>query len=137
MPENKTTQNDQSVEDFLNTVADEKKRKDSFTILELMKQVTGFEARMWGNSIVGFGSYHYKYETGREGDTPLTGFSPRKQNLTLYFIGGFEQHEERLKALGKHTLGKGCLYIKRLDDVDMPTLKALVEESFKRNSQKP
>ncbi len=131
MADNKTTPNDQDVEQFLNSVADERKRKDSFTILELMKQVTGMEPRMWGSSIVGFGSYHYKYESGREGDMILTGFSPRKQNLTLYIMGGFERYDDLLKKLGKHTTGKGCLYIKRLDDVDLPTLKSLIEESFK------
>ena len=89
MVENKTTPNDQDVEQFLNSVDDERKRKDSFMILELMKQVTGLEPRMWGSSIVGFGSYHYKYESGREGDMILAGFSPRKQNLTLYNMGGF------------------------------------------------
>jgi hypothetical protein len=130
MAENKTVPTDQDVEQFLNSVEDERKRQDSFTILELMKQITGEEPKMWGSSMVGFGSYHYKYDSGREGDMMLTGFSPRKQNLTLYLMGGFEQHEELLKKLGKHTLGKGCLYIKRLSDVDMPTLKTLIEESF-------
>ena len=136
MAENKTTPNDQDVEQFLNSVVDERKRKDSFTILELMKQVTGIEPRMWGSSIVGFGSYHYKYESGREGDMPLAGFSPRKQNLTLYIMGGFERYDDLLKKLGKHTTGKGCLYIKRLDDVDLPTLKSLIEESVKHVKQK-
>ena len=131
MPENKTTPNDLDVEQFLNSIADEQKRKDSFTILELMKQVTGMEPRMWGSSIVGFGSYHYKYESGREGDAILAGFSPRKQNLTLYHMSGFERCDDLLKQLGKHSTGKGCLYIKRLADVDLPTLKSLIEESFK------
>ncbi len=136
MAENKTTPNDQNVEQFLNAVADERKRKDSFTILELMKQVTGLEPRMWGSSIVGFGSYHYKYESGREGDMILVGFSPRKQNLTIYNMGSVEQHEDLLKKLGKYTTGKGCLYIKRLDDIDLPMLKRLIEESFKHAKQK-
>ena len=136
MAENKTTPNDQDVEQFLNSVDDERKRKDSFTILELMKQVTGIEPRMWGSSIVGFGSYHYKYESGREGDMPFAGFSPRKRNLTLYNMGGFERYDDLLKKLGKHTTGKGCLYIKRLDDVDLPTLKSLIEESVKHVKQK-
>jgi len=135
MVENKTTPNDQDVEQFLNSVDDERKRKDSFMILELMKQVTGLEPRMWGSSIVGFGSYHYKYESGREGDMILAGFSPRKQNLTLYNMGGFERYDDLLKKLGKHTTGKGCLYIKRLDDVDLPTLKSLIEESAKHVKQ--
>lgn len=136
MAENKTTPNDQDVEQFLNSIADERKRKDSFTILELMKQVTGIEPRMWGSSIVGFGSYHYKYESGREGDMILAGFSPRKQNLTLYNMGGFERYDDLLQKLGKHTSGKGCLYIKRLDDVDLSTLKSLIEESVKRHKHK-
>jgi uncharacterized protein DUF1801 len=136
MAENKTTPNDQDVEQFLNSVDDERKRKDSFMILELMKQVTGIEPRMWGSSIVGFGSYHYTYESGREGDMILAGFSPRKQNLTLYNMGGFERYDDLLKKLGKHTTGKGCLYIKRLDDVDLPTLKSLIEESVKHVKQK-
>src|SRR2546430_11580670 len=136
MAENKTTPNDQDVEQFLKNVDDERKCKDSCTILELMKQVTGIEPRMWGSSIVGFGSYHYKYESGREGDMPFAGFSPRKQNLTLYNMGGFERYDDLLKKLGKHTTGKGCLYIKRLDDVDLPTLKSLIEESFKHVKQK-
>ncbi|HYX48932.1 MAG TPA: DUF1801 domain-containing protein [Ktedonobacteraceae bacterium] len=136
MAENKTTPNDQDVEQFLNSVADERKRKDSFTILELMKQVTGLQPTMWGSSIVGFGSYHYKYESGREGDMPLVGFSPRKQNLTLYNMGSFEQYDDLLKKLGKYTTGKGCLYIKRLDDVDLPTLKSLIEESFQHAKRK-
>lgn len=130
MAQNKTTPNEQSVEQFLNAIEDERKRKDSFTILELMKQVTELEPTMWGSSIIGFGNHHYKYESGREGDTLVIGFSPRKQNLTLY-LGSFEQKADLLKQLGKHTLGKGCLYIKRLDDVDLPTLKSMIEESYK------
>jgi len=136
MAENKTIPNDLDVEQFLNSVADERKRKDSFTILELMKEVTGKEPRMWGSSIVGFGSYHYKYESGREGDMPIAGFSPRKQNLTIYNMGGFEQYDDLLRKLGKHTTGKGCLYIKRIDDVDLSILKSLIEESVKHINQK-
>jgi uncharacterized protein DUF1801 len=136
MAGNKTTPNDQDVEQFLNSVADEQKRQDSFTILELMQQVTGLEPRMWGSSIVGFGSYHYRYESGREGDMMLAGFSPRKQNLTLYNMGSFERYDDLLKQLGKHSTGKGCLYIKRLDDVDLATLKSLIEESFQHAKRK-
>jgi hypothetical protein len=136
MAKNKTTPNDQNVEQFLNAIEDERKRKDSFAILELMKQVTGLEPTMWGSSIVGFGSYHYKYESGREGDAILVGFSPRKQNLTIYGMGGFEALDDLLKKLGKHSTGKGCLYIKRLDDVDLPTLKRLIEESYKHAQDK-
>jgi hypothetical protein len=134
MPENKTVPNDLDVEQFLNSITDERKRKDSFTILELMKQVTGMPPKMWGSSIVGFGSYHYKYESGREGDMMIAGFSPRKQNLTLYNMGGFEA-DDLLSKLGKHSTGGGCLYIKRLDDVDLLTLKSLIEASFKHRQQ--
>jgi hypothetical protein len=130
MPENKTKATAESVKDFLDAVPDETKRADSYAILDLMKEVSGFEPQMWGTSIVGFGSYHYKYETGREGDMPMIGFSPRKQNLTLYIMGGFEGYEGLLKRLGKHSLGKSCLYVKRLSDVDVSTLKALVAQSF-------
>ncbi len=136
MRENKTTPTNQNVEQFLDAITDERKRQDSFTLLELMKQVTGMEPKMWGNSIVGFGSYHYKYASGREGDAILAGFSPRKQNLTVYNMGGFEQYDGLLKKLGKHTIGGGCLYIKRLDDIDLPTLKSLLEESVKHSKQR-
>jgi len=136
MAENKTTPTNQNVEQFLDTVADEQKRQDSFTLLELMKQVTGTEPKMWGSSIVGFGSYHYKYESGREGDAIVAGFSPRKQNLTLYNMGGSGQYDDLLKKLGKYTLGKGCLYIKRLEDIDLSTLKSLIEESVKHVKHK-
>lgn len=129
MATNKTVPTDQNVETFLNAVEDEQKRKDSFAILELMKQVTGMEPKMWGSSIVGFGSYHYKYDSGREGDSVIAGFSPRKQALTIYNVGGIKEDDPLLKKLGKHTTGKGCLYIKRLSDVDLPTLKTLIAES--------
>ena len=129
MAELKTKPNDQSVEDFLNKVPDEKKRQDSFAILELMKQVTGDEAIMWGDSIVGFGTYKYKYATGREGEWPVTGFSPRKQNLTLYIMSGFDEYNDLLNKLGKHSTGKSCLYIKKLEDVDQDVLRELVSKS--------
>jgi hypothetical protein len=127
----KTKVNDASVEGFLNSVADEQKRKDCFEILRLMEQVTKEEPKMWGSSIVGFGSYHYKGASGREGDWLLTGFSPRKENLTLYIMGGFDLHQDLLKKLGKHKTSVGCLYIKKLDDVDKEVLKELVAESVK------
>jgi hypothetical protein len=132
MAANKTVPTEQSVEQFLNTIEDERKRKDSFTVVELMKQATGMEPTMWGSSIVGFGNHHYKYESGREGDIMIAGFSPRKQALTFYGLGSFFEDEQTLKKLGKFTTGKGCLYIKRLDDVDVPTLKHMMEESFKQ-----
>src|SRR5689334_21285403 len=135
MAENKTVPTDQSVEAFLNAIEDEQKRKDGFALLNLMREVTGLEPKMWGSSIVGFGSYHYKYASGREGDTMLVGFSPRKQNLTIYNMGGIDPDDNLLKKLGKHTTGKGCIYIKRLDDVDLPTLKSLVAASFTRTRE--
>ena len=127
----KTIVNDASVEDFLNSVTDEQKRKDCFEILGLMEQVTKEAPKMWGSSIVGFGSYHYKGASGREGDWMLTGFSPRKANLTLYILGGFDSSQDLLKKLGKHKTSVGCLYIKKLDDVDKEVLKELVAESVK------
>ncbi len=125
----KTQVNDASVEGFLNAVTDEQKRKDCFEILRLMVEVTKEEPKMWGSSIVGFGSYHYKGASGREGDWLLTGFSPRKENLTLYIMGGFDLHQDLLKKLGKHKTSGGCLYIKKLEDVDKEVLKELVAES--------
>jgi hypothetical protein len=127
----KTKVNDASVEGFLNSVEDEQTRADCFEILKLMKQVTKEEPKMWGASIVGFGSYHYKGASGREGDWMLTGFSPRKQNLTLYLMSGFDAHVDLLKKLGKHKTSVGCLYIKKLEDVDKKVLKELVVETVK------
>lgn len=128
----KTKVNDASVTKFIEGVADEQKRNDCFEIIKLMKQVTKEEPKMWGASIVGFGSYHYKGKSGREGDWMLTGFSPRKQNLTLYLMDGFEAHTALLKQLGKFTTSVGCLYIKKLEDVDKKVLKELVQASVKR-----
>jgi len=128
----KTKVNDASVEGFLNSVSDESTRADCFEILKLMEQVTKEPAKMWGASIVGFGSYHYKGAGGREGDWMLTGFSPRKQNLTLFLMGGFEQYQDLLQKLGKYKTSVGCLYIKKLDDVDMSVLKELIAENVKR-----
>jgi hypothetical protein len=135
MAELKTKPNDQSVEAFLNSVADEKKRRDCFTILELMQQVTGTEPEMWGSTIVGFGRYHYKYASGREGDWFLTGFSPRKQNLTLYIMAGFTEYEALLSKLGKHSTGKSCLYIKKIEDIDLEALRELVRQSVEHMVQ--
>jgi len=129
MAELKTRRNKGNVEAFLNNVPDEGKRQDSFTILELMRQVTGREPEMWGDSIVGFGSYHYKYKSGREGDWFLTGFSPRKQNLTLYIMSGFDDYDQLLNKLGKYSTGKSCLYIKKVEDVDTDVLKQLIKKS--------
>jgi hypothetical protein len=129
MAELKTRPTGASVEDFLNGIEDEQRRRDCFTVLELMRQATQAEPQMWGDSIVGFGSYHYRYASGREGDWFLTGFSPRKQDLTLYIMSGFDEHDALLDGLGKYKTGKACLYIKRLEDVDLPTLQRLIQES--------
>lgn len=127
----KTQVNDASVEDFLNSVADEKRRADGYEILKLMQQVTKEKPKMWGASIVGFGSFRYKGASGREGDWMLTGFSPRKQNLTLYIVGGFEAHQDLLKKLGKHKTSMGCLYLNKLADVDKKVLKTLIANAVK------
>lgn len=129
MAELKTKPNEQDVETFLNSVENEKKRQACFTLKELMEEVTGAEAKMWGDSIVGFGSYHYKYKSGREGDWFLTGFSPRKQNLTLYIMSGFGGYDELLDDLGKYKTGKSCLYINKIEDVDLKVLRELVKQS--------
>lgn len=135
MAELKTKVNAASVENFLNSVENEQKREDCFKILKIMKQVTKEEPKMWGASIVGFGTYHYKGASGREGDWFLTGLSPRKQNLTLYLTGGFEPHKDLLKKLGKHKTSVGCLYIKNLEDVDIKVLKELISKSVQRTKK--
>jgi hypothetical protein len=129
MSDLKTKPTEQDVVAFLEGVEDERKRRDCFTLLELMRDATGEPAKMWGESMVGFGSYHYKYASGREGDWFLTGFSPRKQNLTLYIMAGFDQYESLMSKLGKHKTGKSCLYIKTVEDIDLETLKKLVRQS--------
>lgn len=125
----KTQKNDASVKDFLNAVPDENKRKDSLAILELMQDVTGEEPAMWGANIVGLGSYRYKYASGREGEWFVVGFAPRKHNLTLYIMSGFDEYDSLLAKLGKHKIGKACLYINKLADIDLPTLRELVRQS--------
>ena len=136
MAELKTKLNDASVHDFLNSIQDEKKRKDSNTIVDLIKQVTRSEPKMWGKSIIGFGIYHYKYKSSREGDWMKVGFSPRKENLTLYIMPGFDKYENLMQNLGKHKTGKGCLYIKKLEDVNLDILEKLITQSFKYISEK-
>jgi hypothetical protein len=128
----KTTVNDASVEDFLNTTADQAKRQDAFTLLKLFKESTGESPKMWGSSIVGFGQYHYKYERSRqEGDWMLTGFSPRKANLSIYIMDGFKNYSDELAKLGKHKISTGsCLYINRLADIDLKVLADLVKKSY-------
>ena len=130
MPERKTKANTASVEKFLNGIEDEQRRQDCFRVLQLMKAATKTEPAMWGASIVGFGRYRYKYESGTRGEWFLMGFSPRKQDLTLYIMSGLERYSALLKKLGKHKTGRACLYIKRLDDVDESTLKQLIERSL-------
>ena len=129
MAELKTKPNDASVEAFLNSVENEKRRLDCFTVLELMRDVTGAEPQMWGSSIVGFGRYHYKYASGREGDWFLTGFAPRKQALTLYIMSGFEQYDMLMEDLGKYKTGKSCLYVKKIEDIDLDALRELIRQS--------
>jgi hypothetical protein len=128
MAELKTKVNAASVTDFLNTVEDEQKRKDSFALLKIFEEVTGEKPKMWGDSIVGFGQYHYKSERSKqEGDWPLTGFSPRKNALTLYAVSYEEGREKLLENLGKHTSSKGCIYIKKLSDVDEDVLRDVIK----------
>ncbi len=127
----KTKKNEASVEDFLNEIADEAVREDAKKISEMMQKASKQKPKMWGASIVGFGEYQYKYASGREGDWMRIGFSPRKQNLTLYIMDGFEKYDELMAKLGKYKTGKSCLYIKRLADVDEKVLKELIEESVK------
>ena len=130
MSENKTKPTDQSVEAFLNSIPGAQKRADSFVILELMRRSTGIEPKMWGESIIGFGSYHYKYESGREGDAPQIGFSPRKQNLTLYIMPGLTSRPDLAARLGKFKTSKACLYINKLADVDLEVLEKLIRQAF-------
>lgn len=134
MAELKTQKTEDSVEEFLNTIPDEKKRQDSFAVLDLMKEVTGAEPKMWGTSIIGLGDIHYRYESGRELDWFLTGFSPRKQNLTLYLTTGFEGYTDLLKKLGKHKIGKSCLYINKIEDVDVSVLRELIRRSVEQSA---
>jgi len=130
MAELKTRKNDASVIDFLNAVEHGQRREDALRALEIFREVTGFEPRMWGTSIVGFGSYHYKYASGQEGDWMMTGFSPRKQALTLYIMSGFEGVEGLMKKLGKYRTGKSCLYVKKLSDIDEGVLRELIVRSM-------
>jgi len=130
MSGNKTIPTSKSVADFLDAVRNDQKRADSHVLLELMKKITGEPPVMWGASIVGFGQYHYKYDSGREGKMLLTGFSPRKQNLTLYIMAGFSRYESLLNKLGKHSTGKSCLYIKKLADINMDVLNYIITLSY-------
>ncbi|HEU5290354.1 MAG TPA: DUF1801 domain-containing protein [Cyclobacteriaceae bacterium] len=129
MAELKTKKTAASVEQFILAIEDETRRDDCFTLIELMKSITKEEPVMWGSSIVGFGSYHYIYASGQEGDWPVAAFSPRKQNLTIYFMMGFDK-SPLMEKLGKYKTSKACLYVKRLDDLHIPTLKQLIKASL-------
>ena len=127
--QNKTVPTDTSVEQFINSVDNETKRKDSLEILDMMSAITGSPPVLWGSSLVGFGRYHYTYASGREGDFFLTGFSPRKQALTIYIMPGFSEYETILGNLGKYKTGKSCLYVKKLDEIDRDLLRELITKS--------
>ncbi|WP_417589833.1 DUF1801 domain-containing protein [Owenweeksia hongkongensis] len=131
MSELKTKKNDKDPMEFIASVENEKRKADSRVVMDLMEKITGEKGTMWGPSIVGYGSYHYKYASGREGDWMITGFSPRKQSLTLYIMPGFDRYEELMGKLGKYKTGKSCLYINKLEDVDIDVLEQLVSLSVK------
>lgn len=129
MAKNKTTETKNSVTDFINAVTDENKRNDAFELLKIIQKTTGFEPKMWGPSIIGFGSYHYIYDSGREGDAPLVGFSPRKDAISLYLSSSFENKDELLSKFGKYKAAKSCIYIKKLADIDPEILKEMISVS--------
>lgn len=129
MAENKTQPTGASVDEFLADVENDRRRQDARAVLDLMREATGEEPVMWGDSIVGFGQYHYSYDSGREGDWFLAGFAPRKSNLVVYIMSGFPRHAELMDKLGKHRTGSSCLYINKLDDVDLDVLRELVNQS--------
>lgn len=131
MAELKTKLTEASVADFINAVKDEQVREDCWAVAKIMQEATKAEPKMWGTSIVGFGLYTYKYASGRTGDWLMVGLSPRKQNLTLYVMGGFDEYDELMDKLGKFSCGKSCIYIKRLSDLHLPTLKKLIKTSVK------
>ena len=127
----KTVETKNSVTDFINLIPDETKKSDCFNLIEIMKEQSGFEPKLWGPSIVGFGSYHYKYESGREGEAPLVAFSPRKSEISLYLSSSFENREELLQKFGKHKSAKACIYVKRLEDINISILKKMISLSIK------
>lgn len=130
MAKNKTTETENSITDFINAVENQQKRDDSFKLLEIMRDVSGHDPKMWGPSIIGFGSYHYKYAGGHEGDAPLIGFSPRKAAISLYVFTGLDQHRHLLNDLGKFKMGKACIYIKKLSDINEEQLVLLINETI-------
>ncbi|ASN06017.1 DUF1801 domain-containing protein [Virgibacillus necropolis] len=129
MYEQKTKETDSSVIEFIESVESPKKRESAYKLLDIFTETTGYEAKLWGTSIIGFGSYHYKYESGHEGDAPLVGFSPRKAKISLYFATGDTKRVELLKDFGKHTTGKACVYINKVEDIDVGVLKELINQS--------
>jgi hypothetical protein len=136
MAKNKTTETTSSVETFINKVKDETKRKDAYQIIGLMKSETGCDPKMWGPSIVGFGSYHYTYDSGHEGDAPCLGFSPRSTAIVLYLSSNFANRESLLQKLGQYKSGKSCIYIKKLEDVNIAVLKQMIKNSYKDTRSK-
>lgn len=130
MYELKTKETDNSVIEFIEQVDNPKKREDAYRLLDIFTETSGYEAKMWGPSIIGFGSYHYKYATGHEGDAPLVGFSPRKAKISLYFAPGDKKREALLKVFGKHTTGKACVYINKVADIQDEVLKEMIKESI-------
>ena len=136
MAENKTQPTKISVSSFLNKISDRQRRDDCFAIVDLMKKASKSDPVMWGSAIVGFGSYHYVYESGREGDTVIIGFSPRKQNIAIYLTGGLKPIEKELTVLGEHSTGKGCLYLKSLGDVDRSVLLKIFTRAFKEGKSR-
>lgn len=135
MPKNKTIETGSSVAGFLATISDEKKRKDFSAIVDLITKATGLEPKMWGTSIIGFGTYHYKYESGREGDAPLTGLASRSNAIALYLSSNFEKREDLLSKFGKHKTGKGCIYVQKLEDIDTGILITMVKNSIEHKKK--
>ncbi|WP_226668022.1 DUF1801 domain-containing protein [Metabacillus litoralis] len=131
MYELKTKQNDHDVMEFIEQVENPKKREDAYKLVDIFSDTTGYEAKMWGSSIIGFGQYHYKYKTGHEGDAPLVGFSPRKAKISLYFATGDTERTQLLEKFGKHTSGKACVYINKMSDIDVDVLKQLIIQSVR------
>lgn len=131
MYELKTKENDSSVIEFIENLENPKKREDGYKLLDIFTETTGYKAKMWGKSIIGFGAYHYKYESGHEGDAPLVGFSPRKAKISLYLATGDTIREDLLKDFGKHTLGKACVYINKVADIDIDILKEMINQSIR------
>ncbi|RQO75220.1 hypothetical protein DBR43_07620 [Pedobacter sp. KBW06] len=131
MAKNKTTETAENIDDFLGKVTDPVKRKDSYTLIEMMEKASGFPAKMWGPSIIGFGSYHYKYKSGHEGDAPLLAFSPRNSAFSLYLSCDSKMKEELIQQLGKYKMAKSCIYIKKLEDIDLSVLAKMIDYSLK------